>query len=81
MLNKIKQLASFINLPVLVVFVSFTVICFVIVKFLQAYFFPKSAKKSKLVSKSKDGSIKTVRRKKRNKKQRSVEIASEQSMV
>jgi len=81
MLNKLKQLASLINLPVLVVFVSFTVICFVVIKFLPAYFFPKSSKKNKLVPKTKDGSLKTLNRKKKNKKPRSIEIASEQTLV
>ena len=84
MLNKVKQLASLINLPMLVILMSVTVLCFVIIKLLQAYVFPKSSKKNKhgsLVSKDKDGNIKTLSRKKRNKKQRSVEIASEQTSV
>ena len=80
MINKLKQFASFLNLPVLVIVVFFTIICFVIIKFIASSFFGKSSKKSKhgfIASKDKSGNVKGLNRKKRNKKQRSVEFTSE----
>lgn len=81
MLSKLKQVAGFLNLPVMVlVMLAVLIVCGMsfLVKKLASRSSKKHSKSIVIVSKDKEESLKLPNRKKRSKKQRSVEIGSQQ---